>query len=150
MTIFIENGNIYIVYCIFMIKGKKMKKNIFAFFVIFVLSANFLFCDEIGKDTFEELINVFYRQYQYCTLEITFSAEQFSQMNDPNIHYYLLDPKWSKYKQAFQITKANLCIYIRFEDDSVAGYHYTDEKREEFFKNLDIALSFFNNIKVRR
>ena len=126
-----------------------MKKIFFLLFVIFVVSANYLFCDEIGRDTFEELINVFYRQYQYCTLEIDFSAEQFSQMNDPNIHYYLLDPKWSNYKQAFQITKANLCIYIKFEDDSVSGYHYTDEKIAEFFRNLNIALGFFNNIGIR-
>jgi hypothetical protein len=116
--------------------------------IIFFLVAGFSFCDEIEKGTFENLLNVFYSRYKFCTIEITFSAERFSDMDSNKIRYYLItaDMGFETYKQMFQISKKNLHIYINFEDETVGSYHYTEQNRTEFFRNFNKALQFFEKI----
>jgi len=122
-----------------------MKKFIAIFALIFI-SAN-IYSAEINRDIFEKLIHTFYSQYDWCVMEIRFSAERFNTF-DHQIHYYQLDPQFRDGKQAFQISKDTLDIYIYFEHGE--GYHYTNENREEFFRNLNIAFQFFSVIHKQR
>ena len=124
--------------------------------VIFLLIASFLFCngyeadEEVDKSTFDRLLNEFYFQYRFCTIEMNFSAEKFSVM-DNKIHYYLItysdsgDSGKETYK-FFEISKNNFYITIKFENETDRSYQYTNENKNEFLRNLNKALQFFEKI----
>jgi hypothetical protein len=120
---------------------------------LFLLITGFSFCngyedyEEIDKTAFDKLLDIFYSQYRFCTIEINFSAEEFSTM-DNKIHYYLIT--WSNSGDSgeethkfFEISKNNLFINIKFEDETVRSYQYTNKNKIEFIRNLNKALQFF-------
>ena len=129
----------------YVIIGGYMKKIII--FIIFLLISGIIFCEEIEKSTFENLINVFYTRYDHCQMVIVFTAEGFSNMNDNRLHYYLLsaDMGFETYKQMFQISKKNLNIYIYYGDETFLGYVYNSRNRNEYFRNLNNALRILEN-----